>query len=222
MYSRASSKAKRVLRNSFAAQKSENGVRCSSSCVNGPRAMRSRVSLANSESGCGLRPRWPKRRSARRRESASRRERSSTSSFEFGKKPERKSKAGESQGENYGVRAKVVQGFVEKATAFSATVGFVDPNLSSATSEDKAYPLAPLFDQFLEYAQILSAQGLVPEAVRYVERLPTGCVDVQWLKGAYEKKVNGTTSASKGDYSSPASTGTYGAPAGGAYGAAPS
>ncbi|CCO35979.1 Protein transport protein SEC31 [Rhizoctonia solani AG-1 IB] len=65
---------------------------------------------------------------------------------------------GESQGGNYGVRAKAVQGFVEKATAFSAAVGFVDSDLSSPTSEDKAYPLAPLYDQFLEYAQILSAQ----------------------------------------------------------------
>jgi protein transport protein SEC31 len=113
-----------------------------------------------------------------------------------------------------------VQGFVEKATAFSAAVGFVDPDQSSATSEDNVYPLAPLYDQFLEYAQILSAQGLVSGAVRYVERVPTGYGDVHWLKGAYEKKVYGTAGASKGGYSVPALTGTYGAPAGGPYDAA--
>ncbi|CCO34030.1 Protein transport protein SEC31 [Rhizoctonia solani AG-1 IB] len=133
----------------------------------------------------------------------------------------REEQVGESQGGNYGVRTKAVQRFVGKATAFSAAVGFVDSDLSSPTREDKAYPLAPLYDQFLEYAQILSAQGLVSEAVRYVERVPTGYGDVQWLKGAYEKKVNGTASTSKGGYSAPTSTGTYGAPAGGAYGAAP-
>jgi hypothetical protein len=44
---------------------------------------------------------------------------------------------GESQGGNYGVRTKAVQGFVEKATAFSAAVGFVDSDVSSPTSETR-------------------------------------------------------------------------------------
>ncbi|KAF8748424.1 Steroid receptor RNA activator (SRA1) [Rhizoctonia solani] len=95
---------------------------------------------------------------------------------------------GESQGGNYGIRAKAVQGFVEKAVAFSTAVGFVDSDLSSSANEDKTYPLASLYDQFLEYAQILASQGLVSEAVRYVERVPAGYGDVQWLKGAFEKK----------------------------------
>ncbi|GAB1525797.1 protein transport protein S31 [Rhizoctonia solani] len=129
---------------------------------------------------------------------------------------------GESQGGNYGIRAKAVQGFVEKAVAFSTAVGFVDSDLSSSANEDKTYPLASLYDQFLEYAQILASQGLVSEAVRYVERVPAGYGDVQWLKGAFEKKVNGMASTSKGTYGAPASTGTYGAPATGPYGAAPS
>ncbi|KAF8747712.1 Steroid receptor RNA activator (SRA1) [Rhizoctonia solani] len=47
------------------------------------------------------------------------------------------------------------------------------------------------------------SQGLVSEAVLHVEQVPTGCGDVQWLQGAFEKKVNGTASTSKGTYGAP-------------------
>ncbi|CAE6536089.1 unnamed protein product [Rhizoctonia solani] len=146
--------------------------------------------------------------------------------FMAGKKLERlveiwNEEAVEEEGDagNYSVRAKAVQGFVEKAVAFIKAVGFVDTDLSSA-GEGKTYPLAALYDLFLEYAQILAAQGMVTEAVRYVERVPAGYGDVQWLKGAFEKKANGTAKTTTG-YTAPASTGTYGAAAAGPYGAAP-
>ncbi|QRW22525.1 hypothetical protein RhiXN_07561 [Rhizoctonia solani] len=93
---------------------------------------------------------------------------------------------GESQGGKYGIRAKAAQGFVEKAVAFSTAVGFVDLDLLYLASEDYACPL-----------------GLVFEAVLYVEQVPTGCGDVQWLQGAFKKKVNGTASTSKGTYGAP-------------------
>ncbi|KAG8712479.1 hypothetical protein FRC11_015064 [Ceratobasidium sp. 423] len=104
----------------------------------------------------------------------------------------------EGDARNYGVRAKVVQ---EKAIAFIKAVGFIDPDLASA-AEGKAYPLAALYDLFLEYAQILSAQGVVNEAVRYVERVPRG-EGFDWD-------------------AAPATTSTYGTPAAGPYGGAPS
>ncbi|KAH7332903.1 hypothetical protein B0J17DRAFT_678030 [Rhizoctonia solani] len=118
----------------------------------------------------------------------------------------------EEEGEegNYGARARAVQSLIEKAVAFSAAVGFVDPDLSSSGD---TYPLAALYDLFLEYAQILAAQGMVSEAVRYVERVPTGYGDVQWLKGAFDKKANGAAKPA------PAATSQYGA-APASYGAA--
>ncbi|CAE6433362.1 unnamed protein product [Rhizoctonia solani] len=139
--------------------------------------------------------------------------------FAAGKKLDRlvaiwEEEAKEEEGEegNYGARARAVQSLIEKAVAFSAAVGFVDPDLSSSAG---TYPLATLYDLFLEYAQILAAQGMVSEAVRYVERVPSGYGDVQWLKGAFEKKVNGAAKPAP----APAATGQYGVAATG-YGAA--
>ncbi|KEP47660.1 putative protein transporter SEC31, partial [Rhizoctonia solani 123E] len=87
---------------------------------------------------------------------------------------------------NYGVRARAVQSLIGKAVAFLSAVGFVEPGLGSSAG---TYPLAPLYDLFLEYAPILAAQGTVSEAVRYVERVLAGYGDVQWSKGAFEKKA---------------------------------
>ncbi|KEP48003.1 protein transporter SEC31 [Rhizoctonia solani 123E] len=156
--------------------------------------------------------------------------------FMAGKKLERlvaiwEEEAQEEEGQdgNYGVRARAVQSLIEKAVAFSSAVGFVDPDLASSTG---TYPLAPLYDLFLEYAQILAAQGMVSEAVRYVERVPAGYGDVQWLKGAFAKKAEvkpapaTTTSTTAGQYGSSYGASSYGgynpppAPAG-PYGAAP-
>ncbi|CAE6512434.1 unnamed protein product [Rhizoctonia solani] len=139
----------------------------------------------------------------------------------------------EGQDGNYGVRARAVQSLIEKAVAFASAVGFVDPDLQS--SNEKTYALAPLYDLFLEYAQILAAQGMVSDAVRYVERVPVGYGDVQWLKGAFEKKPevkpavqapaapSGYGGGSYGGYGIPpqAPSGPYGvppAPAPGPYG----
>lgn len=157
-------------------------------------------------------------------------------------------------GGNYGVRARAVQTFVEKAVAFCAATGFVDPDLTSTATagseEKKDYTLAPLYERYVEYAEILAAQGMVTEAVKYIERVPGGFGDVQWLKGAFATeapaKVNGAATKSghaqtqstygggygqygaasqgaTGPYSaSSGSTGPYGAPSNaGPYGAPP-
>lgn len=102
-------------------------------------------------------------------------------------------------GGDYGVRAKAVQTFVEKAIAFCTASGFLDPDLStpSGTAEkQKEYVVGPLYECYVEYGEILAAQGMVPEELRYPERVPTGFGDVQWLRGSFTGsgsagKVNG-------------------------------
>ncbi|KAG8721890.1 hypothetical protein FRC08_009147 [Ceratobasidium sp. 394] len=81
--------------------------------------------------------------------------------------------AGQDAGGLHGIRATAVQHFVEKAVAFCAATGFVDPDLSAGTKEGD-YALAPLYERYLEYAEILAAQGVVTgETIRraYVGRL---------------------------------------------------
>ncbi|KAB5591449.1 hypothetical protein CTheo_5094 [Ceratobasidium theobromae] len=113
--------------------------------------------------------------------------------------------AGEGQG-NYSVRARAVQALVAKAVAYCSAVGFVDAELGGA----ETYALGVLYDRFLEYAQILASQGMVSEAVRYVERVPAGYGDVQWLKGAFDKAPE-TPVAPKAPYVPLTGYGTTGA-----------
>lgn len=86
------------------------------------------------------------------------------------------------------MRAQAVQTFVVKAIALRAATGFVDPDLSTSpgtTKEQKECVLGPLYERHVEYPEILAAQGMVSEALRYVERVPTGFRDVQWSMGAF-------------------------------------
>ncbi|KAG9096157.1 protein transport protein S31, partial [Ceratobasidium sp. UAMH 11750] len=123
--------------------------------------------------------------------------------------------AGQDAGGLYGIRATAVQHFVEKAVAFCAATGFVDPDLSSGPKEGD-YALAPLYERYLEYAEILAAQGMVSEAKRYVERVPAGFGEATWLRGAVGGssvgKANGAaTKAATGPYGVSTATGSYGA-----------
>ncbi|EUC54289.1 protein transporter SEC31, putative [Rhizoctonia solani AG-3 Rhs1AP] len=70
---------------------------------------------------------------------------------------------------------------------------------SDRGSNAGTYPLAPLHDLFLEYAQILSVQRMASEA---------------WLKGAFEKKAEvkpalATTSTTAGQYAANHGVGSY-------------
>ncbi|KAJ1801516.1 protein transport protein S31, partial [Coemansia sp. RSA 2399] len=74
-----------------------------------------------------------------------------------------------------GGRARALHSLIEKVSVFRKAVQFVDPSISSDSSEGgrPVLPLAPLYDCYVEYAQFLAAQGLHAIAVKYVGRVPT-------------------------------------------------
>ncbi|KAG9086118.1 protein transport protein S31 [Ceratobasidium sp. UAMH 11750] len=101
----------------------------------------------------------------------------------------------------------------QDAVSFCAATGFVDPDLTSGPKEGD-YALAPLCEQYLEYAGILVAQGMISEEERYVERAPAGFGEATWLTGAVEEstvgKANGVPAKDvTGPYGVSTTTGSY-------------
>ena len=76
----------------------------------------------------------------------------------------------------YATHAHALQTFIEKVTVFRGAVKYVDANLAASTEGKegaiKTYKLAALYDRYLEYAEMLAAQGLVKEAVEYLKLTP--------------------------------------------------
>ena len=79
----------------------------------------------------------------------------------------------------YTAHARALQSFIEKVTVFKSAVAYVDsdlaqPTLSSdvAVSGARTYKLAPLYDKYHEYAELLAAQGLLDLAVKYAALTP--------------------------------------------------
>ncbi|KAF8151950.1 hypothetical protein K438DRAFT_1988071 [Mycena galopus ATCC 62051] len=70
----------------------------------------------------------------------------------------------------YSARARALQTFIEKVTVFRAATGYVDADLTA--SEETTYKLSGLYERYYEYASLLAAQGLVDEAVRFLELTP--------------------------------------------------
>ncbi|KAM0749096.1 hypothetical protein T439DRAFT_349169 [Meredithblackwellia eburnea MCA 4105] len=84
----------------------------------------------------------------------------------------------------YTAHAKALQTFVEKVTVFQHAVGYVDTDLSNPTSstevaDAKTYKLAALYERYVEYAELLAAQGLVTLALKYIAQTPA---DFEGLK----------------------------------------
>ncbi|KAJ2864657.1 protein transport protein S31 [Coemansia erecta] len=74
-----------------------------------------------------------------------------------------------------GGRARALHSLIEKVSVFRKAVQFVDPSISDSSNNEggrQAFPLAPLYDCYVEYAQFLAAQGLHAIAVKYVGRVP--------------------------------------------------
>lgn len=81
----------------------------------------------------------------------------------------------ELHGSHYTAHALALQSFIEKVTVFRKAVGYEDTDLgqvSTETSEVRAYKLSGLYDRYFEYADLLAAQGLVKEAVAFLKLTP--------------------------------------------------
>ena len=78
----------------------------------------------------------------------------------------------------YSAHAHSLQTFVEKVTVFRSATKYKDEDLTQTSSgvdeSVKIYKLAPLYDRYFEYANLLSSQGLVKEAVAFLKLTPAG------------------------------------------------
>uniref|UniRef100_A0A8H7XM78 Protein transport protein SEC31 n=1 Tax=Psilocybe cubensis TaxID=181762 RepID=A0A8H7XM78_PSICU len=78
-------------------------------------------------------------------------------------------------GSYYSAHAHALQTFIEKVTVFRAATNYKDEALTSSSAEPaQAYKLASLYDRYFEYAELLSTQGLLKEAVSFLKLTPAG------------------------------------------------
>ncbi|KAJ2802897.1 protein transport protein S31 [Coemansia guatemalensis] len=71
-------------------------------------------------------------------------------------------------------RVQSLHNLVEKVSVFRKAVQFIDPAAADVAAEEHpVFPLAPLYDVYIEYAQFLLSQGLVDVAACYLERVPS-------------------------------------------------
>ncbi|PIA13497.1 hypothetical protein COEREDRAFT_83423 [Coemansia reversa NRRL 1564] len=70
-------------------------------------------------------------------------------------------------------RVQSLHNLVEKVSVFRKAVQFIDPASDVMAEEHPVFPLAPLYDVYIEYAQFLLSQGLVDVAACYLERVPS-------------------------------------------------
>ncbi|TIB65666.1 hypothetical protein E3P78_00539 [Wallemia ichthyophaga] len=76
--------------------------------------------------------------------------------------------------------ALALQSFIEKVTIFQKATGYVDQDLSTPTESPavaasgvRVYKLSTLYDRYHEYAELLASQGLVKDAVKYMNLTPS-------------------------------------------------
>ena len=79
---------------------------------------------------------------------------------------------------SYSAHAHALQTFVEKVTVFRAATNYKDEALVQTSTNGNELPqtfkLAILYDRYFEYADLLCTQGLVKEAVRFLQLTPIG------------------------------------------------
>ncbi|KAL6717459.1 protein transport protein S31 [Lecanora helva] len=73
-----------------------------------------------------------------------------------------------SKDSSFSVHARSLQSFIEKVTVFREVTHYEDSDRNAASD----WKLAPLYDKYVEYADIASAQGQLQIAERYLELLP--------------------------------------------------
>ncbi|KAJ7171669.1 hypothetical protein C8R43DRAFT_979021 [Mycena crocata] len=95
----------------------------------------------------------------------------------------------------YSARAHALQTFVEKVTVFRAATGYVDADLAQTSEEtEKVFKLSALYERYFEYTALLAAQGLVDEAVRFLELTPAAYGD-DAVKGQRERLIKASSKA---------------------------
>ncbi|KAK6345561.1 hypothetical protein TWF718_007472 [Orbilia javanica] len=69
---------------------------------------------------------------------------------------------------SFSIHVQSVQKLIEKVTVFREATKFVDPDMNAADG----WKLAPLYDIYCEYADVLAAQGQLEFAARYLSLIP--------------------------------------------------
>ncbi|GLB39367.1 putative steroid receptor RNA activator (SRA1) [Lyophyllum shimeji] len=78
-------------------------------------------------------------------------------------------------GSRFSAHTRALQSFVEKVTVFRSATKYDDKDLEPShgpDAEGREYKLASLYDRYLEYAELLTTQGLVKEAVAFLKLTP--------------------------------------------------
>lgn len=99
------------------------------------------------------------------------------------------------KGSGFSIHARSLQSFIEKVTVFREAIQYQDTQ-QSATSDWK---LAPLYDKYIEYADIASSHGQLYVAERYLDLLPArySVADVAKRRVKIATQTSGTQVASK-------------------------
>ena len=94
-------------------------------------------------------------------------------------------------GSRYIVHAYALQASVEKVTVLRGAVKYTDLDFTLPTSEgaSKLYKLALLYDKYFEYAEMLTAQGLVKEATEYLKLIPQAYTGSAFDSGAIRERL---------------------------------
>ncbi|KAG8898035.1 protein transport protein S31 [Tulasnella sp. 403] len=84
----------------------------------------------------------------------------------------------------YTAHALALQTFIEKVTVFRSATNYVDADLTGTPVGDnvaaiRSYKLAALYDRYYEYADLLAAQGMLKEAVKFLSMTPADYKGVQ-------------------------------------------
>ncbi|RDB18645.1 Protein transport protein SEC31 [Hypsizygus marmoreus] len=78
-------------------------------------------------------------------------------------------------GSRFSAHTHALQSFVEKVTVFRAATKYKDPDLApdlGPNADVREFKLASLYDRYLEYADLLTTQGLIKEAVAFLNLTP--------------------------------------------------
>ncbi|EPQ61450.1 Bgt-133 [Blumeria graminis f. sp. tritici] len=105
-----------------------------------------------------------------------------------------KAKVEEMNGDSlFSIHACSLQTFIEKVTVFREISKFTDVEQTLPSG----WKLAPLYDKYVEYADIVAANGQLETAVRYLSLLPTSYPSVEIARKRVKHSPTGAMSESK-------------------------